>query len=120
MIDDSIRNLVLTQAKDAVKERGEHYGKPADNFTIAAAFYEAHLGVPVTPFDVGAMHILNKLARLHSDPTHFDSWVDIAGYAAVTCEAIYDIVDTQHPREDQQNIVPMRPQKDLSDLLPEE
>ena len=119
-MDDSIRNIVLAKAKDAVKERGENYGSPSDNFTIAASLYEAHLGVPISPFDVGALHILNKLSRLQNDPTHFDSWIDIAGYAAVTCEAIYDIVDTQHPREDQQNIVPMRPQKDLSDLLPEE
>jgi len=119
-MDNLIRNVVLAKAKDAVKERGENYGSPSDNFTIAASLYEAHLGVPVSPFDVGALHILNKLSRLQNDPTHFDSWVDIAGYAAVTCEAIYDIVDTQHPREDQQNIVPMKPQKDLSDLLPEE
>jgi len=120
MKDELVRNLILAQAKDAVKERGEHYGNPADNFTIAAAFYEAHLGVPVTPFDVGVMHILNKLARLHSDPTHIDSWVDIAGYAAVTCEAIFDIVDNQPLHEDQQNIVPMKPRKDWSDQLPEE
>lgn len=120
MKKELLRDLILAQAKDAVKERGEHYGKPADNFTIAAAFYEAHLNVPVSPFDVGALHILNKLARLNSDPTHIDSWVDIAGYAAVTCEAIFDIVDNQHPHEDRQNIVPMRPPRDLSDLLPEE
>lgn len=119
-MNDSIRNLVLAQAKDAVKERGENYGSPSDNFTIAASLYEAHLGVPISPFDVGALHILNKLSRLQNDPTHFDSWIDIAGYAAVTCEAIYDIVDTQLPREDQQNIVPMTPRKDSSDLLPEE
>lgn len=119
-MSELIRNDILAKAKDAVKERGENYGKPSENFSIAAAYYQAHLDIPVTPFDVGALHILNKLARLHSDPTHVDSWVDIAGYAAVTCEAIYDIVDTQHPHEDQQNIVPMRPQKNLSDLLPEE
>jgi hypothetical protein len=111
-MSELIRNDILAKAKDAVKERGENYGKPSENFSIAAAFYEAHLAIPVTPFDVGALHILNKLARLHSDPTHVDSWVDIAGYAAVTCEAIYDIVDSQHLPEDRQNIVPMKPQKD--------
>jgi len=119
-MDELIRNIVLAKAKDAVKERGENYGSPSDNFNIAASLYEAHLGVPISAFDVGALHILNKLSRLQNDPTHFDSWVDIAGYAAVTCEAIYDIVNTQHPHEDQQNIVPMTPRMDLSDLLPEE
>jgi hypothetical protein len=111
-MSELIRNDILAKAKDAVKERGENYGKPSENFTITAALYEAHLAIPMTPFDVGALHILNKLARLHSDPTHVDSWVDIAGYAAVTCEAIYDIEDTLHLPEDQQNIVPMKPPKD--------
>ena len=32
--------------------------------------------------DVASMMIDVKQARLENDPTHRDSWVDIAGYAA--------------------------------------
>jgi hypothetical protein len=50
---------------------------------------------------------LLKIARLqHTD--HDDSFVDIAGYAAVTAEAISGIEGTPHPQEDLQNIVPMK------------
>tara|TARA_S200002703_G_C3728162_1_gene223777 strand:+ start:442 stop:801 length:360 start_codon:yes stop_codon:yes gene_type:complete len=119
-MDDLIRNVVLAQAKDAVKERGESYGKPSDNMMNCADLVQAHLGVPISPFDIGVINILQKISRLQNDPFHIDSWVDIAGYAAITCEALYDSLDTQPPQEDQQNIVPMRPEMDLSDLLPEE
>jgi len=32
------------------------------------------------------MQILVKIARTIETPSHFDSWVDIAGYAAIAAE----------------------------------
>lgn len=36
-----------------------------------------------TPTDIAILNILQKTARLAINPTHIDSVVDIAGYAAV-------------------------------------
>jgi len=34
------------------------------------------------PTDVAQMMVLMKIARLENSPTHMDSWIDVAGYAA--------------------------------------
>ena len=101
------RSDLLEDAFNATRSRGENYGTPLDNFNNIAALWSAYKEVPFTVKDVGMMMTLLKIARLqHTD--HDDSFVDIAGYAAVTAEAISGIEDTQHPQEDPQNIVPMK------------
>lgn len=42
----------------------------------------------LTGADVAAMMVLLKVARLERDPMHRDSWADVAGYAALGCEAV--------------------------------
>ena len=49
--------------------------------------------------------MLVKIARLMEAPHHTDSWVDIAGYAAVTAEAIADSLSNQPLPVDQQSNV---------------
>ena len=71
--DDSIASLT--------QERGESYGHPADDFKHAA-----DLKAVVANCDDAVMRhamemICVKLARLIETPDHFDSWLDIAGYA---------------------------------------
>lgn len=101
------RNRILSKAKQAVKSREEDdgYGKPLDNFVLTASYYQAHLGIDISPFDVGAMFILSKLSRLQSNPYHEDSWIDIAGYAAITGEVMKDIQDSGYPQQSPSNIV---------------
>jgi hypothetical protein len=38
------------------------------------------------PADVAQMMALMKIARLENDPSHLDSWTDLAGYAACGAE----------------------------------
>lgn len=80
------RTAVLNGAGQAVADRGLNYGKPEDNFGRIAALWRSHLGnreaCEITAVDVAIMLALVKVARLGNDPTHKDSWVDLAGYAA--------------------------------------
>jgi hypothetical protein len=95
-----VRNKVdiLEEAIAVVGGRGKSYGRPEDNFGRIAALWTVHLrnrydepGSEIAPLsklplldaqDVAMMMTLMKLARLQNDPTHHDSWVDLAGYAA--------------------------------------
>lgn len=88
-----VRQQTLDTAKAAVADRGVNYGSPEDNFTRIAALWSTHLTnrredpvSTITPADVAIMLAMVKIARLQNDPTHQDSWVDIAGYAACGAE----------------------------------
>lgn len=100
------RSQVLSEAAKAVGQRGLNYGSPAQNFYNIAELWTAYKGVYFDHKDVGMMMILLKIARLkHSD--HDDSFVDVAGYAAVTAEAVYDTEGILHLQGDQQSTEPM-------------
>ena len=77
------------------KDRNAVYGSAEDNFQQIANLWDAYLrarqsnacfikGRPysITPADVAVMCMLIKVARLAKSPSHHDSAVDIAGYAA--------------------------------------
>lgn len=88
MTPREIRAATLDQAKEYVsKDRNSAYGEPEDNFQNIANLWNAHLlakGVDakLVPTDVAIMNSLIKVARLSTNPTHKDSWIDLAGYAA--------------------------------------
>lgn len=88
------RGELLDKAKTIINgEREEHYGSPEDNFGTIAELWTAYLKrtsptVYITTADVANLMILLKVARLASDYSHEDSWVDIAGYAACGSEII--------------------------------
>lgn len=86
---------ILDEAKDLVYgARATVYGHPADNFRTTAAMWTAFLQHRVmrggtsleefvfTPEDVAMFMVLAKTARLANTPGHWDSIVDLAGYAA--------------------------------------
>lgn len=76
------REQVLNTALEVVTQRNVQYGKPEDVFSTIAQMWSAYLNASVTETDVANMMILLKLARMKNNPTHFDNYVDIAGYAA--------------------------------------
>lgn len=87
MNDAEIRADILDTAKGYVlKDRNSTYGSPEDNFRRIAILWEAYDQIrqpgPETSIDVSIKMILMKVARLAHNPTHKDSWVDTAGYAA--------------------------------------
>lgn len=73
-------------------DRNSAYGNPEDNFQHIADRWNLYLEArfcgflegdrKITAQDVGCMMIDMKLARLSTNPSHRDSLVDIAGYAA--------------------------------------
>lgn len=79
---------VLHKALDAVADRGLSYGAPEDNFVRIARYWNAHLknrygsDLELDAIDVALMCGQIKDARIDNMPTHADSWVDKAGYAA--------------------------------------
>jgi len=88
------RTEALDAAKAAVAAR-RAYGPPEQNFARIAALWSAYLvgkvpgtdaTQPVSSTDVAAMMALMKIARIEETPSHEDSWVDLAGYAACGAE----------------------------------
>jgi len=86
--DTNPMKALLDEAAAAVVARGKRYGEPEDNFKRIARRWSVHMlnryGIDISldEVDVASMMIDVKQARLENDPTHRDSWVDIAGYAA--------------------------------------
>jgi Domain of unknown function (DUF6378) len=66
-------------------QRQQDYGDKLENFSQIAAFWNAtlarKLSEQITPADVPLLMIGMKLARLSKSPTHYDSVLDVAGYA---------------------------------------
>lgn len=82
------RKDILKKAEQAVNQRGENYGSPEQNFERIAQLWSSYADHEFQIEDVGVMMMLVKVARLMQSPHHEDSWVDIAGYSAITGEAI--------------------------------
>lgn len=90
----TLRSEVLAEAqKITAKDRNASYGEPEDNFQNIAniwnaqgycfgSFMRGESARNLTAADVALMMAGMKLARLKHNPTHRDSWVDMAGYAA--------------------------------------
>lgn len=91
------RARILNEAMQIThKDRNSSYGNPEDNFKQIADLWNAYLKakwsnrqvnyaggmMPVDSADVAVMSLLIKVARLAKTPSHHDSAVDIAGYAA--------------------------------------
>ena len=86
---------LLKAALDVVEKRGLTYGKPENNFKRIATFWTDYLidrqsmvdgSMLIGETDVAAMMVLMKIARLMEKPDHYDSWLDLAGYAACGAE----------------------------------
>lgn len=80
------REEILDKAKEIItKDRNEQYGEPHDVFDLIAQYWSAYLNVALTPEMVAEMMMLFKIARLkHSAKA--DTYIDIAGYAAIAGE----------------------------------
>lgn len=77
----------LNQASDLINDsRDRIYGHPAENFGRIAALWSAVLGVDISREQTALCMIALKMSRLVNCPDHVDSWVDIAGYAALGVE----------------------------------
>lgn len=86
------REKILDKARECVcGDREQDYGSPEDSFSLIAELWSSYLcasciggtfDLCINPENVAAMMALLKVARLAATPSHMDSWVDLAGYAA--------------------------------------
>ena len=74
--------MLLQHAVGVVEHRERIYGPPQELFAHIARRWSLVLGIDVSPAQVAICLIDLKLARLTRDPSHLDSIVDVAGYAA--------------------------------------
>lgn len=78
------REQVLTTAASLIcGDRQASYGDATESFARLARLWTEVLGTAVTPEQVALCLVQLKVSRLVVSPTHEDSWVDIAGYAAL-------------------------------------
>jgi hypothetical protein len=77
---------LLQIALQTVEDRGQSYGEAKALFDQVARRWSLTLGHDVTADQVVRCMLDLKLARLTVDPTHTDSMVDVAGYAAVLAD----------------------------------
>jgi hypothetical protein len=77
---------ILGHTAKVLEERRDDYGDPAEQFSEIAKRWSITIGTLVTPEQVALCMIDLKLARLAYDPRHFDSVVDVIGYAALLRE----------------------------------
>jgi hypothetical protein len=81
------RAEILDHARQAITvDRAATHGEAEDTFALIAALWSADLGVQLKAVDVARLMVLFKLARAKRNPGHADSWVDMAGYAAIAGE----------------------------------
>jgi hypothetical protein len=88
---------IFDQAKALVYgERNKEYQHPSGNFDNIRNLWNAYLKgkgryqeQDISLVDVAMLNILQKIARISTNPTHRDSLIDIAGYAG-TVERIQD------------------------------
>lgn len=73
-----------------LKDRNNEYGGPEDSFGTVHALWQAYDAAASKRgphiVDVPMKMALLKIARIAANPTHADSFVDIAGYAACGAE----------------------------------
>lgn len=79
------RDEILEEATRLISgDREDDYGSARDNFTRTGQMWAAILGADdITAEQVALMLAALKISRLSQNTGHRDSWVDLAGYAAL-------------------------------------
>lgn len=82
---------ILDIAKEYVtKDRANTHGDMENNFRTIAAMWSVYLEYNVSPEDVASMMTLLKVARIKSNPSNMDNWIDACGYMACGGEVAYN------------------------------
>ena len=79
-------NCILTHAAKILNERQDEYGDPVELLTTISDRWSITTGERITREQVVLCMLDLKLARLAYDPRHFDSIVDVIGYAVLLNE----------------------------------
>jgi len=77
------RSEILDTAKEYItKDRAATHGDMESNLTTIAELWGVYLEHQVDPSDVAVMMTLLKIARIKSNATNPDNWIDGCGYMA--------------------------------------
>ena len=99
--DINPRTSLLARATKLVNgDRNDEYGSPAENLAHTADLWNAMFESEWDGSDVALHMILLKMSRLRHTPAHEDSWVDIAGWAAVGWECVVYEQEDDPPGEE--------------------
>ena len=86
------QDMLRTVERLVSNNRNLDYGEPVQNMARTAEMLAAYLGKrtgrELEATDVAAFGIILKLGRLAENPTHKDSWQDVAGYASIGFECV--------------------------------
>lgn len=94
------RKETLEKAYECVAgKREQDYGRPENSLGKIAALWTAYYGAPFSPVDVAMMMGLLKIARIKGVHATEDSFVDLAGYAAIGCEVATEGKAAEVPQE---------------------
>lgn len=100
MDGDPRATVLLSAALCVLKDRSSAYGEPEDNFKNIA---EVATGIltpwDVTAYDVALFSMAIKLGRLKNDARHWDSYVDLIGYAACAAQVVQVQVEAELEEE---------------------
>lgn len=78
------RSVILRTAGNLINgQRAKDYGDAGENFQRIADLWSVIIGSRIEPEQVALCMAQVKIARLITSPTHQDSWIDLAGYAAL-------------------------------------
>lgn len=77
---------ILSLASETVTDRGLNYGTPALNHLRIAQLWSAYLERSIEPHEVAICMLLVKVSRIAETPSHSDSYLDMASYAAIAGE----------------------------------
>ena len=83
------------------KDRHESYGEASEHFDQIARLWTILMRRKVTPSEVILCLVAMKVARLSGKLDHMDSWVDLAGYAALGGELSYGNVPGEKGQSEQ-------------------
>lgn len=79
-----MRSLLMDAIRATCTERNSDYGTPSENYGRIRDLWQAYPpSEDLDEVDAVILMILTKVARIVESPDLRDSWMDIAGYAAV-------------------------------------
>lgn len=84
------KELLEEAGRTIAGQRHEDYGDARQSFERIAGLWSAYTGARITAADVASMMVLLKASRTRTSPEKIDSWLDMAGYAALAAEMMSD------------------------------
>ena len=88
------REQTLATAEELISgDRHREYGPALAQHSRISALWSAYLSHDVSPVDVAMMMVLLKSSRVKAGGSAGDSFVDMAGYAALAGEMYDDLAE---------------------------